>query len=329
MKLAFAALAFAFALALALLPGCAPPVLPARPAPLPGAADPSHETGTFQGAGGITLFEQSWHPAGPARAVVIIHHGLKSHSGHYDAFARKLTGQGFAVYAYDMRGHGRSEGRRASIDDFEDLLDDLSIFIGRVRARETAPIFLLGHSVGGAVVTLFTLERHPAIAGDVLLAPALRVDSPPIVAAGAPLASTLTPNFPAVDVPDEAFRRDPQARAEMDADPLIYHPAGPARTAGALLRALEYVWAHADEFDLPVLALHGTADRATDPRGSAELVRRARSQDKTLVLYKGLYHDLFHEPESDQVMGDVIDWLAKRAGPQRGGEDEHPTRDGR
>lgn len=325
MKLAFALLALA--LAATVLPGCAPPVLPARLPPPSGAADPSHETGTFQGAGGITLFEQSWHPAGPARAVVIIHHGLKSHSGHYDAFARKLTAQGFAVYAYDMRGHGRSAGRRATIDEFEDLLDDLSIFLGRVRARESAPVFLLGHSVGGAVVTLFTLERHPAIAGDVLLAPALRVDSPPIVAAGAPLAATLMPNLPAVDVPDEAFRRDPQALAEMHADPLIYHPPGPARTADALLRALEYVWAHGDELDVPVVALHGTADRATDPRGSAELIRRARSQDKTLVLYQGLYHDLFHEPESEQVMGDVIDWLVRRT--QRQGEEEHPTRDGR
>lgn len=324
MKLAFAVLAIALGAI-----GCAPPVLPARPPPPPGAADPSHETGTFQGAGGITLFEQSWHPSGPARAVVIIHHGLKSHSGHYDAFARKLAARGFAVYAYDMRGHGRSAGQRATIDDFEDLLDDLAIFLARVRARESAPIFLLGHSVGGAVVTLFTLERHPAVAGDVLLAPALRVDSPPIVAAGAPLAATLVPNLPAVDVPDEAFRRDPKALAEMDADPLIYHPAGPARTAGALLRALESVWAHADEFDVPVLALHGTADRATDPRGSAELIRRARSQDKTLVLYQGLYHDLFHEPESEQVMGDVIDWLEKRTPPQRQAEQEHPTRDGR
>jgi alpha-beta hydrolase superfamily lysophospholipase len=293
--------------------GCAPPNLPLRPPPAPATADPAHETGFFEGTGGVKLFEQSWHPAGTARAVVVIHHGLKSHSDEYAEFARKLVALGYAVYAYDMRGHGRSEGVRAALDDFEDLVEDLSIFMGRVRSREPGrPLFLAGHSVGGAVVTLFTLVRHPQLAGLVLLAPAIRVDRPPLLAAATPLTATLMPNFPAVDVPDEAFSRDPARRAEMGADPFVYHPAGPARTAGALLAALERVWAHADELDVPLLALHGTGDEATDPRGSVEIVRRAHTQDKTLRLYRGLYHDLFHEPEREQVMQDVIAWLGKR-----------------
>jgi alpha-beta hydrolase superfamily lysophospholipase len=215
-----------------------------------------------------------------------------------------------------MRGHGRSEGRRASLDDFEVLVDDLAIFMARVRAREPdRPLFLLGHSVGGAVVTLFTLERRPPLAGLILLAPAQRVDRPAILAAATPLTATLLPNFPAVDVPDEAFSRDPTTLADMAHDPLIYHPAGPARTAGGLLRALEYVWTHAQELEVPLLALHGTSDKATDPRGSVEIVRSARTTDRTLVLYRGLYHDLFREPERDQVMGDVIQWMERRAPP--------------
>jgi alpha-beta hydrolase superfamily lysophospholipase len=302
-----AAVLFATTLVLA---GCAPPVLPVR---LPPAAadEPAHQTESFQGALGTLLFAQSWHPKDPARAVVVIRHGLKSHSAHYDAFARKLVELGFAVYAYDMRGHGRSAGRRASLDDFDGLLDDLSTFLARVRARETAPMFLVGHSVGGAVVTLHLVERHPPLAGAVLLAPALRVDAPPIQAGAVPLTATLLPNFPVVDVPDEAFSRDPAFVADMGRDPLLYHPVGPARTAGGLVRALERVWAHPDAIDLPLLVLHGTADRATDPRGSAELVRRVRSSDRTLLLYRGLYHDLFHEPEREQVIGDVIAWLTK------------------
>lgn len=295
------------------LTACAPPVLPLRPVPSAEAPGAGHVTGSFRGPDGTLLFEQSWHPPGPARAAIVIHHGLKSHSGEYDAFARRAVALGYAVYAYDMRGHGRSEGRRAALDDFGPLLDDLSTFLERVRVQERAPIFLMGHSVGGAVVTLFTLERRPPIAGLVVLAPAIRIDSPAIVAAAAPLTASLLPNFPAVDVPNEAFRRDPTERAAMDADSLVYQPVGPARTAAALVRALERVWARAPEMDVPLLALHGTADRATDPRGSAELVRRARGTDKTLLLYRGLYHDLFHEPERDQVMGDVEAWLGKRA----------------
>jgi acylglycerol lipase len=304
---------------------CAPPELATRPPRAPATPDPLHETGFFTASGGITLFEQSWHPEGPPRAVVVIHHGLKSHSDHYDEVAHRLTALGYAVYGYDMRGHGRSEGRRAALDDFEDLVEDLSIFLARVRARQPhEPIFLMGHSVGGAVVTLFTLERRPAIAGLVVLAPAIRVDSPPMLAAAAPLTATLMPNFPAVDVPDEAFSRDPATLAAMARDPLVYHPAGPARTAGGLLAALERVWRRAGELDVPLLALHGTADRATDPRGSAELVQRARSRDKTLFLYRGLYHDLFHEPEREQVMSDVFDWLNRRA-PARAQAPDSPA----
>ncbi len=291
---------------------CAPPLVPVRPPRAASAPDPAHEEGFFAGQGGIQLYEQSWHPAGRARAVLVIHHGLKSHSAHYDALARRLVARGYAVYAYDMRGHGRSEGRRATLDDFEDLARDLSIFMGRVQAREAGrPTFLMGHSVGGAVVTLYTLEQRPAIAGLILLAPAIRVDRPPLLAAATPLTGTLLPNFGAVDVPDELFSRDPGTLAEMAHDPLIYHPAGPARTAAGLLRALERIWTHADELDVPLLALHGTADRATDPRGSVEIVRRARNRDATLLLYRGLYHDLVREPEREQVMGDLIGWLEK------------------
>lgn len=300
----------------ALLWGCAPPELPARP-PEPAPASnghAAHETGMFSGVHGTRLFEQSWHPAGEPRGVLVIHHGLKSHSEHYAELATRLVDVGFAVYAYDMRGHGRSAGRRASLDDFEDLAADLASFVSRVRAREgQAPIFVMGHSVGGAVVTLYTVEYQPPISGLIVLAPAIRIDRSPIEAAATPLTASLLPNLPVVDVPDEDFVRSPAMRADMARDPLIYHPAGPARTAAGLIEALEKIWAGADEIDVPLLALHGTADKATDPRGSVELVRRVRSKDRKLLLYRGLYHDLVREPEKHQVMSDLQNWLVAHA----------------
>lgn len=289
----------------------------------------SHRTGSFEGHGGLPLFEQSWHPEGTPRAVLVVHHGLKDHSTRYGDFAARLVGRGIAVYGFDMRGHGHSAGRRATLDDFDQNLGDLQVFMDRVRAREPGrPVFLLGHSVGGAVVTLFTLERRPNLAGLIVMAPAIRVDRAPIEAAATPIAGALTPNFGAVDVPDEFFSRSPEVRREMASDPLVYHPTGPARTAAALVGAIARVWAAADTLDTPVLGLHGTADRATDPRGTAELVRRARTTDRTLHLYRGLYHDLIHEPERDQVMGDVERWidahLPAPAAPASGSE--APTR---
>jgi len=141
--------------------GCAPPYRPVADVPAPATPDPTHTTGVFVGAGGVKLFEQAWHPAGPARAVVVIHHGLKSHSAEYAEFAKHLTAQGDAVYAYDMRGHGRSEGPRASLDDFEDLVEDLAIFMRSVQAREPGrPVFLVGHSLGSSILMDVIVELH-------------------------------------------------------------------------------------------------------------------------------------------------------------------------
>jgi alpha-beta hydrolase superfamily lysophospholipase len=303
-------------LSLALTACPSPPVTELNPPRTPSAAigDVRHETGSFVGAKETALFEQSWHPAGRARAVLVIHHGLKSRSDHYSEFALRLAKGGLATYAYDMRGHGRSAGRRASLDDFADLVADLAQFLKRVRAREPGrPIFVMGHSVGGAVVTLHQIERRPAIAGLIVLAPAIRVRRMPLEAAFTPLTGALFPNLPVVDVPDEHFTRSPEIREEMAKDPLIYHPPGPARTAVALLGALRIIWARMDEIDVPIAGLHGTADRATDPRGTRELIRRVRSSDRTLLLYRGLYHDLVREPEREQVMDDIERWLERRS----------------
>lgn len=304
----------------ALLFACAPPVMDARPATAPPSTNAAiqHETRITKGVHDTPLYEQSWRPtAEKPRAVLVIHHGLKSYSDHYGELAGRLVTRGFAVHAYDMRGHGHSAGMRASLDDFEDLVTDLSNFVERVRAREeNRPIFVMGHSVGGAVVTLYTVERKPNIAGLVLLAPAIRVDRMPLEAAFTPLTATLLPNLPVVDVPDEYFSRSPAIVEEMGKDPFIYHPAGPARTAGALLDALEKVWAGVETIDVPLFALHGTIDKATDPRGSVEIIRRAHSTDKTLKLYPGLVHDLVREPEKEQVLHDLEEWFEHHAPPR-------------
>lgn len=310
------AVPFAAVLASFALVACAPENLdvrpPKAPAPIEGVTWSHHY---FPGRRGTQLFEESWRPASTEpRATLVIHHGLKSYADHYGPLAAKLVKLGFSVRAYDMRGHGHSAGMRATLDDFDDLVGDLSDFVERVRKEEgNRPVFVMGHSVGGAVVSTYVVTERPRVAGVVLLAPALRVDRAPIEAGATPLAGTLFPNLGVVDVPNELFSRSPEIVAEMDRDPLVYQPKGPARTAVALIRALEKVWAGVDTIDVPLLAMHGTADRATDPRGSAEIVRRARAADKKLILYRGLVHDLVREPEREQVMEDITAWLNERA----------------
>ncbi|MCA9642625.1 MAG: lysophospholipase [Myxococcales bacterium] len=265
----------------------------------------------------MKLYRQSWKPSAAPRAALVIQHGLKSHSGDYTAFARAMAARGFAVYAADMRGHGRSAGQRATLDDFDQLVRDLqqTVTLARREVPQPMPLFLMGHSVGGALSALYAEQHQSDLDGLVLLAPALRVDRMPVEAAATPFFGTLLPNAPLVDVPNAWFSRDPARVAQMDASDLVYQPAGPARTGVALLDALEYVWAHPQTIQIPLLALHGTADKATDPRGSVEFVERASSSDKQLVLYRGLYHDLLHEPEKTQVTGDLRNWLEKHVSP--------------
>jgi alpha-beta hydrolase superfamily lysophospholipase len=281
----------------------------------------SHEQSTFEGTGGLRLFSQSWRPVDEEpRAVLIVVHGLRDHSSRYGELAVHLVGQGFAVHAFDLGGHAHSEGVRVHIDSFDEYLSDLGLFLERVREREPGkPVYLFGHSMGGAIVTLFTLEKKPDIQGLVLSAPAMK---PGADVSGALIATTkvlggVLPNLKVLELDPKQFSRDPEVVKDNETDPLVFQQGGPARTASRLLAALNTLSERMEEVTTPVLVLHGTADTVTDPEGSKALVERARSTDKSLKLYEGLFHDLVHEPEKARVIADVVQWLQAHASAAR------------
>jgi acylglycerol lipase len=271
-----------------------------------------HAEGTFEGSGGIHLFEQSWRPKGAARGVLVIMHGLKDYSGHYAWVAEALVERGYAVYAFDLRGHGRSEGDRVWVNAFDEYLNDLDIFVRRVREKEPGkPLFIFGHSMGGAIVTLYTLTRKPQIAGLLLSGPALKPgsDVSGFLIGVTKFLGSVFPSLGVLNLDNKSFSRDPAVVAGMDTDPLIYNKAGPARTASELLKAMEQIQEHMEEMTVPFIAMHGTADKLTNPEGSKDLYAKAKSTDKTLKLYDGFYHDLLHEPEKQTVFNDLAGWL--------------------
>ena len=303
---------------------CGPPSRAARRLAPAGEGRP---TGLFGGAGGEKLFWQAWRPAGQPRGVLVIVHGLKDHSSRYSGLAKNLTEAGYAVYAFDLRGHGRSSRRRVAIDSFDQYTADLASFIALVRAREAGPpIFLFGHSMGGAIATLTTIDKAPAISGLILSGPALRLDVWPLTLPLTRHAGSLTPSLPFFRLADEDFSSDPAVVADIGKDPLIHHGGAPVGTAAGLIAASERIWAGISRLTLPILALHGTRDKLTSPAGSRELIARAPSDDATLRLYDGFMHDLLHEPKADQVAGDIRAWLdAHTGGPAAAFAAARPT----
>jgi len=274
-----------------------------------------HREDHFDGHDGLTLYQQCWLPEGESTAAVIMIHGFTEHGGRNANVAEQLNRHGYAVYAPDLRGHGRSQGDSVFVNSFDEYLDDLDVFLRLVRQREPGkPLFLLGHSMGGAIVALLIATRQPDVRGLLLSAPAAMVGKGvfPVLRFAASLIGRWFPRLRIVRMGFGWISRDPAVVTDFRNDPLVFHERFPVRIGAEILRAAQQVQNEAGAIRLPLLILQGTGDRVIDPKGARRLHDRVASEDKTLRLYDGLYHDLFHEPEKEQVIGDLIAWLNDR-----------------
>ena len=264
--------------------------------------------------GGLKILVRSWRPAMPARAVVAIVHGVKSHSGYYLWAAEQLAQAGFAVHALDLRGRGRSDGPRLYVEDVAEYTADVDALLAHARRRDPGlPVFLLGHSAGGVVSSVYTLDHQQELAGLICESFAYRVYAPDFVLALVKLIARVAPRLPVLRLPTDGFSRDPAVVQAMIDDPLgVHHEAQPAATVAALLRAGDRLEREFPRMTLPVFILHGTADRVTRPDGSQEFHGAAGSADKTLKLYDGHVHDLLSDHGREAVMADIIRWMDAR-----------------
>ena len=265
---------------------------------------------TFESADGLHIFYRAWQPEAPKRAIVVINHGVNSHGGQHAWSAQQFVRAGFAAYAIDMRGRGRSEGKRFAVDDISDYASDLHQLIGIAQADSPGlPVFLLGHSAGGVVACTYALDHQDELAGLICESFAFQVPAPAIALAIVKLASRVIPGLPVLKLSMEDFSRDPAAVRSLNADPLTKGEVQPANTVAALVRAGERLKAGFSRITLPVLILHGTADRATKFQGSQFFFDTAGSADKTLKHYEGHYHDLLNDLGKEEVMADILLWI--------------------
>ncbi len=269
--------------------------------------------GSFPGVGGLNIFTRTWRPEGNARGIVVIVHGLNSHSGQYLWVGEQLAEAGLAVYALDHRGRGRSDGERFYVEKIEDYTDDVATLVNQAKSDNPGvPVFVLGHSAGGVISCIYTLDHQSEINGLICESFAYELPVPDIVLSFLKGLSYITPHTHVFSLKNEDFSRDPEVVESMNNDPLIKGESQPAQTAKVLLNADARLREEFPLINLPVLILHGTEDKATKPSGSQHFYEQASSTDKTIKLYEGHYHDLLNDVGKEIVMADITEWISAR-----------------
>ena len=251
--------------------------------------------------------------------MLLLQHGFGEYAQRYveryGALVPHLLRIGVSVHAFDLRGHGRSPGRRALTDVEQSVEDHLAA--RRLLAAQPLPVFLLGHSLGGIVTTTSVVRDASGVSGVVLSSPAILVSANALTRLFVRLASAVAPALPVKFLSPTGLSRIPEEVQAFVADPLIYHGGMPARLAASILFTSRENWARYPAWALPTLVLHGTADTITEPEGSRRFVDTISSPDKTLHLVEGGYHELLNDLGAEATLRVVIAWLERRLSPHR------------
>lgn len=280
-----------------------------------------HQEDSLRVPGGLQLFEQSWTPELP-RAVVLLVHGFAEHSARHASAALHLARRGYAVQSFDLRGHGRSQGKRCFVRAFDEYLGDTEALLLMAKRRWSGqPVFLLGHSLGGLIASLFVIDERSEVSGLILSAPVVKLgrDYSPLKIGASLALGRAFPHLPMVRFRSSSVSRDPVVVRAYEDDELVYHGRTPARTASEIVRAVQRLQASAERISVPLLVMHGSQDQVADVEGSKELCERAASSDKGLRICDGLWHEIMHEPERNVVLQEMSDWLDERTSRSAGG----------
>jgi alpha-beta hydrolase superfamily lysophospholipase len=270
-----------------------------------------HTEFSFKSNDSLELYGNIWKPDGDSRAVICLVHGLGEHSGRYQYLAEAMNRVGYTVIAADLRGHGKSEGARGHIPQYEDLLSDVGLAIEEAKHRfPKLPIFIYGHSLGGNIVLNYFLRKESPILGAVVTAPSLKLgfDPPASKVFLGNLMNTIWPTYTqASGLETAALSRDPQVVEMYINDPLV-HDRVSARLFVGFYEAGLWALKHANELRVPTLIMQGDADRLVSCSATQEFADQAGSICD-LKIWADFYHEIHNEPEKDLVIEYAENWL--------------------
>jgi alpha-beta hydrolase superfamily lysophospholipase len=274
-----------------------------------------HGEAVLSRPGSVSIYIQWWLPDTTPKASLALVHGIGEHSGRYSNLVGTLIEHGMAVYAVDNRGFGKSSGKRGHVMSWREYTDDTAAFLDRVREiKSEGPLFLMGHSMGGLIVLSFLLDHSPKdLNGVVVSGPALSQGAvSKVLLLAARIMSKVVPSFSLDTKLDaSAVSRDPEVVAAYEADPLRTGMAS-ARLGTEMAAAMEMVKTRAGEIRLPILIVHGGADRLVAPETSRELMPLLGSTDKTRIEYPSYYHEPHNDLDWQKPLSDIVQWMEKR-----------------
>ena len=272
-----------------------------------------HTEFEFKTFDGLQLFSQSWQPQDRPRAVVCLIHGIGEHSGRYVHVADRLTKAGYAIFIFDLRGHGKSEGLRGHTPSYEALMQDISSLLEVANKQfSQLPSFLYGHSLGGNLVLNYVLRRQTHLKGVITTAPWLRLafEPPASKIALGKMTNCIWPSFSQKSGLDtKALSHDREVVRSYKNDPLV-HDRISARMFISAYQAGQWALEHASELSLPLLLMQGGADKIISVEAGREFASNIK-ENCTLKIWDDLYHEIHNEPEKEEVFKFLIDWLDK------------------
>jgi alpha-beta hydrolase superfamily lysophospholipase len=271
-----------------------------------------HQDGYFKNRENQSIYTQNWLPDNPAKAVLLIIHGLNEHSGRYDHFSNFFVNEGFAVYSMDLIGHGKSDGTRSYVKDFNNYLDDIILYLEKIKQLQPeSPIFLIGHSMGGLISALILIDHPDQFAGAVLSGSVVQVpdDVSSLFITLGKFVSFILPKLGLLKIDLSGLSRNPDVVQAYKDDPLVNSGKFTARVSAEMTKSFDRVAGEGSRIKDPVLILHGGSDRIVNPACSHFLYALVSSEIKKIIIYDDFYHEIYNAPGHEQVYQDVSSWI--------------------
>jgi alpha-beta hydrolase superfamily lysophospholipase len=270
------------------------------------------QEGYFRGHNDYELFYQSWLQE-DAKGSIIVTHGLGEHSECYHRLAEGIKAAGYNIYAWDLRGHGRSEGKRGVVKSFLDYAEDLAVFKSHLESiKVPGPVYLLGHSMGGLVTVRTLLHKgREGIKGLILSSPlmGIAVEIPKIKSVGGNILASWLPELTLNnEIKYSQLTHDRDVINEYEHDPLR-HDMISTKLFVEMQETMRFCLDHAVQIELPLLHMQAGLDTVVSVERSRDFYNKVSSKDKEFHLYEGFYHESFNESGRERPFSDIVNWL--------------------